>query len=71
MKAVAGLSGAGHRSETQYHVHITLKQPDDDWEVAINVGTNDTDYLRQYKLVYDFHRRSLARLRWQQEALTI
>jgi hypothetical protein len=55
VKAVAGLKGAGHRSEIRYHVHITLALPDGYWDVAINVGTNDADDLLKYKLIYDFH----------------
>ncbi|KVE39362.1 DUF2278 family protein [Burkholderia sp. TSV86] len=55
VKAVAGLKAAGHGAETQYHVHLTLALPAGDWDVAINVGTNDADDLLKYKLVYDFH----------------
>lgn len=55
IKAVAGLKAAARANETQYHVHLTLALPDGDWDVAINVGTNDADDLLKYKLVYDFH----------------
>ena len=55
VKAVAGLKGSGHRSEVQYHIHITLALPEGDWDVAINVGTNDADDLLKYKLAFDFH----------------
>ncbi|MDE1179756.1 DUF2278 family protein [Paraburkholderia sp.] len=54
VKRVAGLKSAGHGHEIQYHVHVTLAVPGGDWDVAINVGTNDSDDLLQYKLVYDF-----------------
>jgi uncharacterized protein YukJ len=55
VKSIVGLKAAGHRSEIQYHIHLTLALPDGDWDVAINVGTNDADDLIKYKLVYDFH----------------
>ncbi|KVW36288.1 DUF2278 family protein [Burkholderia ubonensis] len=55
VKAVAGLKALPHGSEIQYHIHLTLALPDGDWDVAINVGTNDADDLLNYKLVYDFH----------------
>lgn len=54
VKRVVGLKSAGHGNEIQYHVHLTLALPAGDWDVAINVGTNDSDDLLQYKLVYDF-----------------
>ncbi|MET2831215.1 DUF2278 family protein [Mesorhizobium shangrilense] len=43
----------GH--ETQYHLHVPLDVAGAAWDVAINVGTNDSDDLLQYKLVFDFH----------------
>ena len=55
VKSVAGLKPSGHRSEIQYHVHLTLSVDGEDWDVAINVGTNDSDDLLTYKLAYDFH----------------
>lgn len=46
--------------ETQYHLHTTLRVPTpdggtQDWDTAINVGTDDSDDLLNYKLVYDYH----------------
>jgi uncharacterized protein YukJ len=46
--------------ETQYHLHPALSVSDgqggvEDWDSAINVGTNDSDDLVQYKIVNDFH----------------
>jgi uncharacterized protein YukJ len=55
VKTVVGLKAAGHGREIQYHVHLTLALPSGNWDVAINVGTNDADDLLKYKLVYDFH----------------
>jgi uncharacterized protein YukJ len=46
---------ASRRShETQYHLHIGLLVDGAPWDVAINVGTNDSDDLLKYKLVFDF-----------------
>jgi hypothetical protein len=46
--------------EIQSHLHATrqVATPVDgaeNWDTAINVGTNDADDLLQYKLVFDFH----------------
>jgi hypothetical protein len=46
-------------SEIQYHLHVTLLVGQDNWDVAINVGTSDADDLLKYKLVYDFHHAQL------------
>jgi uncharacterized protein YukJ len=47
----------GH--EIQYHLHATLRVPSDQgpeqWDTAINVGTDDSDDLLKYRLVFDFH----------------
>ncbi|OHV60341.1 hypothetical protein LCM4577_16495 [Mesorhizobium sp. LCM 4577] len=43
----------GH--EIQYHLHVPLDVAGASWDVAINVGTNDSDDLLQYKLAFDFH----------------
>lgn len=40
--------------ETQYHLHVKLQVDGGNWDVAINVGTNDDDDLLKYKIVYDF-----------------
>jgi uncharacterized protein YukJ len=70
VRAVVGLKGSGHRSEVQYHVHITLTLPEGDWDVAINVGTNDSDDLLKYKLAYDFHHPITATLAAAAEGFT-
>ncbi len=54
IRRIAGLKSAGHGNEIQYHVHVTLAMAGGDWDVAINVGTNDADDLLRYKLVYDY-----------------
>jgi uncharacterized protein YukJ len=45
--------------ETQYHLHATLhlgtSRNSETWDSAINVGTDDSDDLLRYKLVFDFH----------------
>jgi uncharacterized protein YukJ len=62
VKAIVGLKSVRHRQEIQYHIHLTLTLPDGNWDVAINVGTNDGDDLLTYKLVYDFHHPLTANL---------
>jgi uncharacterized protein YukJ len=55
IQKIVGLKGSRHRSEIQYHVHLTLTVDGQPWDVAVNVGTNDSDDLLTYKLAYDFH----------------
>ena len=43
-----------HKHEVQYHLHCNLQVGDEIWDVAINVGTNDSDDLLKYKLVFDY-----------------
>ncbi|GLS21491.1 hypothetical protein GCM10007874_45080 [Labrys miyagiensis] len=43
-----------HRHEVQYHLHCSLDVAGEMWDVAINVGTNDSDDLLKFKLVFDF-----------------
>ena len=43
------------RRETQYHVHVPLDVGGAEWDVAVNVGTDDADDLLTYKLVFDYH----------------
>lgn len=58
--AKARISGApvlkskpfGH--EMQYHLHVPLNVGGAAWDAAINVGTDDSDDLLRYKLVFDF-----------------
>ncbi len=50
-----GSRGHGkHAHETQYHLHCALDVAGDAWDVAINVGTSDSDDLLKYKLVFDY-----------------
>ena len=56
------------KQEVQYHLHTMLAVPAADgsleqWDSAINVGTNDSDDLLQYKLVFDFQHPVVATLR--------
>jgi uncharacterized protein YukJ len=55
LKSASVLKASRHRREIQYHIHTTLQSDDGDWDSAINVGTNDSDDLLRYKLVYDYH----------------
>jgi uncharacterized protein YukJ len=50
----------GH--ETQYHQHLSLDLDRANWDVAINVGTDDADDLLRYRLVFDFHRAIVSEL---------
>jgi len=54
------------RHEIQYHLHASLKVTVSDgsaqqWDSAINVGTNDSDDLLQYKLIFDFQHSMIAK----------
>jgi hypothetical protein len=54
--------------ETQYHLHTTLeiRLPDGSashWDSAINVGTNNSEDLLTYKLIFDFRHEVVAALR--------
>ncbi len=48
-------SGGHNGDETQYHLHSTLDVDGEDWDTAINVGTDDSDDLLKYIFVFDFH----------------
>jgi uncharacterized protein YukJ len=49
------LKASRHDNETQYHLHTSLDVGESKpWDSAINVGTNDSDDLLQYKLIFDF-----------------
>jgi uncharacterized protein YukJ len=55
-KIVSGprLTSSQRPHETQYHLHFGLTVGDDEWDVAVNVGTDDADDQLKYKLVFDF-----------------
>jgi uncharacterized protein YukJ len=48
--------------ETQYHLHFGLLVDGANWDVAVNVGTNDADDLLKFRLVYDFRHPIVQRL---------
>lgn len=53
------LQSSRHKSEIQYHLHTTLEFANaagktESWDSALNVGTNDSDDLLQYKLIFDY-----------------
>jgi hypothetical protein len=58
-KIVSGptLKSSRHSHETQYHLHFGMTVDGDEWDVAVNVGTNDADDQLKYKLVFDFTTR--------------
>jgi len=55
-----------HRNEMQYHLHFDLLVNGSDWDVAVNVGTNDSDDLLKYKLIYDFRHPIVQELKTAQ-----
>ena len=62
------LKSSRHKQEIQYHLHATLSVPAadgsaEDWDSAINVGTNDADDLLRYRLVFDYHNPLLGALK--------
>jgi hypothetical protein len=61
------LQSSRHKNEIQYHLHATVAVPGaggsiEQWDTAINVGTNDSDDLLQYKLIFDFHHSMVGTL---------
>jgi len=56
------MKGSRHRSEIQYHLHFGLLVQDAPWDVAVNVGTNDSDDLLKYKLIFDFRHPLISTL---------
>lgn len=61
------LQSTRRKHEIQYHIHATLRVQlsdgsTEDWDTAINVGTNDSDDLLNYKLIFDFHHSIMATL---------
>ncbi|MCB8879734.1 DUF2278 family protein [Acidisoma cellulosilytica] len=56
------LKPSRHRSEIQYHLHFGLLVQGANWDVAVNVGTSDSDDLLKYKLIYDFRHPIIAQL---------
>ena len=63
------LKSSRRPNETQYHLHVSLAVPtsggQQNWDTAINVGTNDSDDLLKYKLAFDYSHPMLAALREQ------
>ena len=48
------LKSTRRKHETQYHLHFSLLVEDTNWDIAVNVGTNDDDDLLKFKLAFDF-----------------
>jgi uncharacterized protein YukJ len=53
------LQSSQRKNEKQYHIHTTLEVTTanggvEQWDSAVNVGTNDSEDLLNYKLVFDF-----------------
>jgi uncharacterized protein YukJ len=56
------MKGSRRPHETQYHLHFSLLVDGANWDVAVNVGTNDADDLLKFKLAYDFRHPIIATL---------
>jgi len=56
------LTSSRQHHEIQYHLHVGMQIDDEEWDFAINVGTNDADDLLKYKLVFDFQHPLIATL---------
>ena len=56
------LKPSRHKNETQYHLHFNMLVDGGNWDVAVNVGTNDSDDLLKYKIVLDFRHSIIATL---------
>jgi uncharacterized protein YukJ len=69
------LKASRQQSETQYHLHANLNVPGGKgsavWDVAVNVGTNDSDDLLRYRLPLDFHHPITANLSAAKAGLTV
>jgi uncharacterized protein YukJ len=63
LKSDPVMKSSRRKRETQYHVHTKLQSDAGDWDSAINVGTNDSDDLLRYKLVYDYHNSLIEEIR--------
>jgi uncharacterized protein YukJ len=66
------IKGTRRKHETQYHLHANLEVPGTEgpWDVAVNVGTSDSDDLLRYRLVLDFHHPLIAQLTAVQPGVT-
>ncbi len=62
MTSEPALKATRRQSEIQYHQHFGLLVGGAQWDVAVNVGTNDSDDLLKYKLVFDFRHPMIATL---------
>jgi len=56
------LKGTRRRTEVQYHLHFSMQIDGGNWDVALNVGTTDSDDLLKFKLVYDFRHTIITTL---------
>jgi uncharacterized protein YukJ len=59
LTSTAYLKGSKNKKtgETQYHLHADLAVDDDTWDVAVNVGTDDSDDLLRYRFAFDYHHK--------------
>ena len=57
------LKATRRQHETQYHEHFGVRVNGAHWDTAINVGTNDSDDLLKYRLIFDFQHDLRDKLR--------
>jgi uncharacterized protein YukJ len=59
------LKPSRHKQEIQYHLHASLsvEGASENWDSAINVGTNDADDLLRFRLAFDYHNPLLDTLK--------
>lgn len=71
--SIKGMVPSRHHGspETQYHIHAIIKgKGKERWDTAANVGTDDSDDLLRYKIVYDFDHPIMKELRAAGPGLT-
>jgi uncharacterized protein YukJ len=56
------LKPSRHRNDIQYHLRFSMTVDGARWDVAVNVGTDNTDDLLKFKLIYDFRHPLIATL---------
>jgi uncharacterized protein YukJ len=70
VKSAPQLKASRRKQEIQYHLHAQIDVGGTDWEIAVNVGTNDADDLLNYRLVYDFQHAIIGTLKAKASGFT-
>jgi hypothetical protein len=57
--------------ETQFHIHAKIRgKGHEQWDTATNVGTDDSDDLLRYKIIFDFSHPIMTQLRAAEPGFT-